>query len=78
MKILYFDLFAGCSGDMILAALADLGADIAAVGRQLAGLPLEGYRLECGHALQRGIRATRFRVVMEEEEAGRQPADHLH
>ncbi len=71
MKILYFDLFAGCSGDMILGALADLGADIDAIGRRLAELRLEGYRLECGPALQRGIRATRFQVVMEGEgEAG--------
>lgn len=70
MRILYFDLFAGCSGDMILGALADLGADIDAVGRRLAELPLKGYRLECDPALQRGIRATRFRVVMDGEEAG--------
>ena len=74
MKILYFDLFAGCSGDMILGALADLGADIDAVGRRLAELPLEGYRLECGPTLQRGIRATRFRVVMEGEAAAGEPA----
>jgi uncharacterized protein (TIGR00299 family) protein len=79
MKILYFDLFAGCSGDMILAALADLGADIAAVGRQLAGLPLSGYRLECGPALQRGIRATRFRVVLAgEAEGGEHAKGHRH
>jgi uncharacterized protein (TIGR00299 family) protein len=77
MSILYFDLFAGCSGDMILGALVDLGADFAAIETMLAALPVRGYRLECGPILQRGIRATRFQVILDGEPATGAHDPHL-
>jgi len=36
MRILYFDCFAGASGDMILGALLDLGIDVGIFKRELA------------------------------------------
>ncbi len=68
MKILYFDLFSGCSGDMILGALLDLGADFEAVRQGLAALPVTGYRLEVGRVLRGGIAATRLTVHVEGQE----------
>jgi len=73
MKTLYFDLFAGCSGDMILGALVDAGADFEAIRRQLDHLPLTGYTLECRPVNKRGIRATQ--VVVTLDPATDSPAD---
>lgn len=69
MKTLYFDLFAGCSGDMILGALIDLGADFERIREELAALPLAGYRLECRGVVKSGIRATKLDVHLDEEES---------
>ncbi|NLI45722.1 MAG: nickel pincer cofactor biosynthesis protein LarC [Acidobacteria bacterium] len=62
MKTLYFDLFSGCSGDMILGALLDLGADFETVRQGLAALPVGGYRLEVNRVLRGGVAATRLTV----------------
>ena len=43
MSILYYDCFAGISGDMHLAALLDLGLDYDELMLELTGLGLEGY-----------------------------------
>lgn len=67
MKTLYFDLFAGCSGDMILGALVDLGADFDYISDQLATLPVDGYTLECRQVLKNGISATRVHVHLDDE-----------
>jgi len=77
MKILYFDLFSGCSGNMILGALLDLGADFETVRQGLAALPVAGYRLEHGPVVQGGITATRFTVVLEGPAQGHRH-DHCH
>ncbi len=65
MKILYFDLFSGCSGDMILGALLDLGADFEAVRQGLAALPVTGYRLDVGRVLRGGVAAMQLTVQLE-------------
>ncbi|MGI6421703.1 MAG: nickel insertion protein [Syntrophomonadaceae bacterium] len=39
-KILYFDCFAGISGDMVVGALLDLGADQDKLYQHLSGLKL--------------------------------------
>jgi hypothetical protein len=45
MNCLYFDCFAGISGDMTLAALVDLGVPRTLLVRELAKLRLSGYSL---------------------------------
>ncbi len=45
MKILYFDCYAGISGDMILGTLAELGLDIQWITKELQSLPLNGLTL---------------------------------
>ena len=55
MKIVYFDCFAGISGDMILGSLIDLGLDPEALAQELRKLPLDGYRLEFSRTKKAGI-----------------------
>ncbi|HEY6872353.1 MAG TPA: nickel pincer cofactor biosynthesis protein LarC [Geobacteraceae bacterium] len=64
MKILYFDCFAGISGDMTVAALLELGVPLDMLEERLAALPLPAtsYRLAVEKVVRRGITATRFDV----------------
>src|SRR5919205_1049667 len=59
MRTLYFDCFAGASGDMILGALIDAGADLDQLRAQLASLGLSGYRVSTARVQRRGIAATK-------------------
>jgi uncharacterized protein (TIGR00299 family) protein len=72
-SLLYLDLVGGAAGDMILAALLDLGADLAAVQRAVDGL-IEGVRFETHEAHPAGLRASRLDVTVR----GRLGDDHEH
>lgn len=65
MKILHFDLSFGCSGDMILAALVDLGAPLEKITRALASLVPEGNDVRCFPVNRGGMRALRFEALPE-------------
>lgn len=58
MKTLYLDCFSGASGDMILGALIDAGADRSIVTEALSGLPIEGASLNLETVMKGAIRAT--------------------
>ncbi|MFC1492276.1 nickel insertion protein, partial [Nitrospinota bacterium] len=45
MKTVYFDCFAGASGDMLLGSLLDLGLSLRSLEEGLAALDLGGYQL---------------------------------
>jgi len=65
-KAAYFDLFAGCSGDMILGALLDAGLVVTDLERELGRLPLEGYRVTAEKVRRGALMATRARVITDD------------
>ena len=66
MKIAYFDCFAGISGDMVLGAVLDAGADEARFRQELAKLPIE-FDLQVSKVVKQGIQATDVRVIVPHE-----------
>lgn len=77
MKILYFDCFAGISGDMTVGALLDLGVPLSFLTEELARLPisLSGYTLSAEETSRRGIRAAKFSVRVTEDQPHRHYSD---
>lgn len=68
MKILYYDCFAGISGDMNLGALIDLGVDAGYLTSELEKLNIEGFHLEVKKDNRRGISGTKADVIIENQE----------
>ncbi len=68
MKILYYDCFAGISGDMNLGALIDLGVDINFLIEELKKLNIEGFHLEVKQDQRRGITGTKAEVIIENQD----------
>ena len=68
MRILYYDCFAGISGDMNLGALIDLGVDSEYLKSELQKLNIEGFRLEIQKDIRRGISGTKATVIIENPE----------
>jgi len=68
MRILYYDCFAGISGDMNLGAMIDLGVDPEYLKTELHKLNIEGFHLEVQKDIRRGISGTKVTVVIENPE----------
>lgn len=66
MKILQFSSVGGASGDMILAALADLGVDLGEVERALQALDVAPLRLHVEEAESHGLHGRRVQVQTSE------------
>ena len=62
MKTLYFDCFAGASGDMILGAMVAAGVDPDALREQLSLLNVEGFKIDFETVDRSGLSATYARV----------------
>jgi len=77
MKTLYFDCFAGASGDMILGALIAAGVEPEAFKHQLAFLDVKGYSIDFESVDRSGINATYARVHTAHEHAHRHLSDIL-
>src|SRR5258705_4192306 len=77
METLYFDCFAGASGDMILGALIAAGVEPEAFKQQLALLDLKGYAIDFESVDRSGISATYARVQTAPEHAHRHLSDIL-
>jgi len=70
MRTLYFDCFAGASGDMILGALVAAGISPKVLREQLSLLRLDGVEIEFESVDRSGIAATHARI--------RAPHEHKH
>src|SRR5216683_2520775 len=77
MKTLYFDCFAGASGDMILGALISVGVDQRALVEQLQLLGVGGWQIDFEKVDRSGISATYARVQTAHEHTHRHLADIL-
>lgn len=71
MRTLYFDCFAGASGNMILAGLIDLGVGVDELRTELAKLPLEGYEIITNRVDRSGIASTHVEVRVPVEKGHR-------
>ncbi|MRH45126.1 DUF111 family protein [Aquibacillus halophilus] len=76
MKTLYFDCFSGISGDMVIGALLDAGADFGRLEKELKKLEIEEeYKLQQSKVVKNGITSTKFDVVLSDKN---QPYHHGH
>jgi uncharacterized protein (TIGR00299 family) protein len=77
MRTLYFDCFAGASGDMILGALVGVGVDERHLAAQLSLLGVAGYEIDFASVDRSGISATKASVRVPHEHAHRHLGDIL-
>jgi len=75
MRIAYFDCFSGVSGDMILGALIDAGADLHKLESELGKLKISGFTLKAEKTTRKGISGTRFFVDADHSHAERHLTD---
>ena len=70
MKAVHFDMVGGASGDMILAALVDLGAPVEDLIKSLATLNIGPFDIRAEQCVQGGMRGMRVTVIDGAEPAG--------
>ena len=75
MKTAYFDCASGASGDMLLGALIDAGADLEEIKRLLEKLPLSNWQLTAQKTVKNHLSATKADVSAPPEEHGRHLAE---
>jgi pyridinium-3,5-bisthiocarboxylic acid mononucleotide nickel chelatase len=75
MRIAYFDCFSGVSGDMILGALIDAGADLHQLESELGKLNVSGFTLKAEKTTRKGISGTRFLLDADRTHTERHLAD---
>ena len=64
--IAYFDCFSGISGDMVLGALVDAGADFRAIESELRKLGLDGWQISAEKVKRQALFATRVKIETQE------------
>ncbi len=77
MKTLYFDCFAGISGDMTLGALLDAGVSLDDLKAHLRTLPLSGWDITTERLSKHALAATKATVTTDESHAHRGLSDIL-
>lgn len=77
MRAAYFNCFSGISGDMVLAALLDLGWPVKELEGELNKLDLSNYRIEAKKVAKQGIISTQIKIRIKEEKKARTLKDIL-
>jgi uncharacterized protein (TIGR00299 family) protein len=75
MKTLYFDCFAGASGNMILGGLVSLGVEREALIDELKKLNISDFDLEITEMNKAGINAIHVKTIYQEEKKHRHLSD---
>ena len=76
---LYLECYSGISGDMMVAALLDLGADQNVLEKALKSIPAAGFAVEVSRVKKAGLDACDFRVVLDQNaENHDHDMDYLH
>lgn len=80
MKILYYDCFAGISGDMNLGAMIDIGIDPQYLEKELKKLGVKGYELKIYKDQRKGISGTKVDVAIKSPGKGsaQDNSEHHH
>jgi pyridinium-3,5-bisthiocarboxylic acid mononucleotide nickel chelatase len=66
-KTLYLECYSGISGDMTVAALIDLGADVDVLLNGLNSLNVDGYKVVISRKLKNSIDACDFHVILDDD-----------
>ncbi|MCR4670298.1 MAG: nickel pincer cofactor biosynthesis protein LarC [Saccharofermentans sp.] len=75
----YLECESGIAGDMMVAALLDLGADEKKLLDVIKTLPLEGYEIKISRVKKAGIDACDFDVILDDEHANHDhDMEYLH
>src|SRR5713226_9451164 len=77
MKLAYFDCFSGASGDMLLGALVDAGADLGRIETELRRVPLPDWGISAEKTKKKGISATKVHVHTGEQHSHRSLSEIL-
>ncbi|MBV7274719.1 nickel pincer cofactor biosynthesis protein LarC [Clostridium sp. PL3] len=79
MRILYYDCFAGISGDMNLGAMLDVGVDNNYLIEELSKLNLDDeFEIKIGKELRKGIEGTKIEVVLKHDDEDHHHHHHDH
>ena len=75
---LYFEMYSGIAGDMIIGSLLDLGANKEKLIEDIASLKLSDYELVFDRVKKNGISAYNFDVILKEEHSHHEQEAHHH
>ncbi len=67
MKLLYFDVYSGISGDMCLGALVDAGCPLEELRSVLSEMKIPSFNLRSEKVMRRALSGTKVHVELEEE-----------
>lgn len=65
-ETLYLECYSGISGDMMTAALLDLGADEKVLMEALSSLPVKGFQAKVSRVTKAGLDACDFAVILDD------------
>ncbi len=79
MRILYYDCFAGISGDMNLGAMIDVGVDKEFLIKELSKLKLDNeFEIKVKKESRKGIEGTKVDVILKHEHSHEYEHEHSH